>query len=278
MTRSKRPGSVSRMSPTPLMPALLKRTSMRLSRRATRPASEMVSGSTVTSMCSALARPPALRIDATVERAPRSSTSATITCAPSEANKSALARPMPEPAPVIKQTLPSSLPTSALRGLSSDQLGQAEREQDDRPVDRIDPGRADVGQGEDVRDERQQDDARQCAHHPPPASLQRDAADDGGREDPEDQVRALTGGHRGHAARLHQAADRSQDAGDHEDADPDAVDLDAGSPRRLEVAADRVHCSADAVVAHEKRRHDEGGDRDPDRHRYSKPRLGADVT
>jgi hypothetical protein len=49
-------------------------------------------------------------IAATVLLAAASSMSATSTRAPSLANSLALASPMPEPAPVIRQTLPSSLP------------------------------------------------------------------------------------------------------------------------------------------------------------------------
>src|SRR5436190_22354884 len=47
---------------------------------------------------------------ATASLPARSSTSLTTTCAPSAANNSAAARPMPLPAPVISATLPSSLP------------------------------------------------------------------------------------------------------------------------------------------------------------------------
>src|SRR5882762_2213216 len=74
------------------MPALLKRTSIRLSRFTTLATSATVSSSSVTSTCSATALPPALRIAATVAFAPRSSTSATTTRAPSLANSRAVTR------------------------------------------------------------------------------------------------------------------------------------------------------------------------------------------
>ena len=53
-------------------------------------------------------RPPICSIRATVSRPPSSEMSATVTAAPSLANSRAVARPMPEPAPVISATLPDS--------------------------------------------------------------------------------------------------------------------------------------------------------------------------
>src|SRR5579859_6385924 len=105
--------------------------------------------------------------------------SATTTKAPSFANRRALAWPMPEPAPVIKQTLPLSLAMASLRPLRADQLGQGERDQDDGAVHRVDPRRADVGQGQDVRDQGQQYHTRQSPHHTTPPAVERDASDHG---------------------------------------------------------------------------------------------------
>src|SRR5689334_21145011 len=136
-----------------------------------------------------------------------------------------------------------------------DDARQAERDQDDRPVRGVDPERRRVPEHEHVVDEPEQHDAGEGAEHPPAPALERDPADHGGREHGEDQVVALVGGDGDHLAGDHQPGDRGQHAGDGEDADPDAVDLDAGGARRLDVAADRVDRPAGAVEAQE-----EGGD------------------
>src|SRR5581483_676935 len=113
MTRSNRSRVVSSTSPTPAIPALLKRTATRPCCSITRAANASVSASSVTSTRSAVAAAPML---AAVLRAASTSISATTTCAPSAAKSFALASPMPEPAPVMTQTLPSSLPTSVPPG------------------------------------------------------------------------------------------------------------------------------------------------------------------
>src|SRR5216683_2167556 len=269
ITRSNSSGVVSRTSPTPLIPALLKSTSIRLNRFTIRWASATAWASSVTSTCSAAALPFVFRIPATVAFAARRSMSATTTAAPSFANSRALAWPMPEPAPVIRQTLPWSLPIPALGPLGADQLGEAERDQDDGSVDGVDPRRADVGQGQYVRDQRQKDHARESAYHAAPPAVERDAADHGGSEDSEDEVGALAGGHRGDSACLHQSTDRREDARDHEHTNSDSVDLDAGRARRLEVASDGVHGAADPVIAQEQGGRGERGDCDPDCDRHA---------
>src|SRR5438552_861212 len=109
ITRSNSSGSVSTISPTPPMPALLKSTSIRSNRLTTLSARATVCASSVTSTCSATASP-AAPIASTVPCAASRSTSATTTRPPSLTKSEALARPIPEPAPVITHTLPSSLP------------------------------------------------------------------------------------------------------------------------------------------------------------------------
>src|SRR5262249_24959889 len=64
----------------------------------------------VTSPVSVIAWPPALLISATVSWAVASDASGTAMRAPSRANASAVARPMPPPPPVIRADLPSNSP------------------------------------------------------------------------------------------------------------------------------------------------------------------------
>src|SRR5690349_19523701 len=66
------------------------------------------SASSATSQGTASARPPRRSIVRAVSRAARSFTSATMTLAPSLANRSAPSRPWPIPAPVMNATLPLS--------------------------------------------------------------------------------------------------------------------------------------------------------------------------
>jgi len=66
-----------------------------------------MSADRVTSTRTAAARPPAFSIAATVSADPASFTSATTIAAPSLASRCAVARPIPDPAPVIIATLPS---------------------------------------------------------------------------------------------------------------------------------------------------------------------------
>src|SRR2546423_3265665 len=95
ITRSHRSSVVSSTSPTPAMPALLKRTSMRLCSATTAAASACVSSSSETST-----------------RCDVPSRSAATTVAPSSANSCADARPIPDAAPVTMQTFLESLTAS----------------------------------------------------------------------------------------------------------------------------------------------------------------------
>ena len=53
--------------------------------------------------------------------------------------------------------------------------------------------------------------------------------------------------------REHDAAEAGHRAGDHEDEDPDARDVDAGAPRRLGVAADGVDVAAERRALRDER-------------------------
>src|SRR6185369_7282564 len=69
-----------------------------------------------TSAGTPIARPPAAVISSTTLCAASSRMSLIATIAPSRANSSAIARPIPEPAPVTRATLPSSvMPLSSIR-------------------------------------------------------------------------------------------------------------------------------------------------------------------
>ncbi len=110
MTLSQSSVEVSWTVPTPAMPALLKSTSMCPSAFAVSSAIRRASSGSVTSAKMALALPPSAWTSLTVSSAPARSTSAMTTHPPSRAKRSALARPMPEPAPVMRQTFPSRRP------------------------------------------------------------------------------------------------------------------------------------------------------------------------
>src|ERR1700722_5814432 len=86
-------------------PALLNRISRRPNPRTVSSTMRSTSAATRTSTETDFATPPAFSISAAVLLADSDRTSATITFAPSRANRSALARPIPEPAPVISATL-----------------------------------------------------------------------------------------------------------------------------------------------------------------------------
>ena len=76
----------------------------------------MIVFATIACICSSIetsaqtsrASPPSARIISTVSSPPGGVRSTTTTLAPSRANASAVARPMPDPAPVIRATLPSN--------------------------------------------------------------------------------------------------------------------------------------------------------------------------
>ena len=81
----------------------------------------LTDSSWLTSPNAKLASPPASRIRVTVSCPDSSLKSATITFAPSRAYESAIARPMPWPAPVTTPTLFSSNPIAVLPGRPSPQ-------------------------------------------------------------------------------------------------------------------------------------------------------------
>src|SRR3954469_19196783 len=97
------------------MPALLWSTSTRPSSSNTREANASTASGSVTSTTCACALPPISRATASADSP---FTSATCTFAPSFANSSALARPIPEPAPVITTTLPAN-PGASMRPYAS---------------------------------------------------------------------------------------------------------------------------------------------------------------
>src|SRR3954468_1277019 len=97
------------------MPALLWSTSTRPSSSNTREANASTASGSVTSTTCAFALPPISRVTASADSP---FTSATCTFAPSFANSSALARPIPEPAPVTTTTLPAN-PGASMRPYAS---------------------------------------------------------------------------------------------------------------------------------------------------------------
>src|SRR4051794_19573929 len=111
ITRSQSSRVVSVTSPTPAIPALLKSTSMRPCCSRTDAASAAVCSSSATSTSWVTPSAPPLM-------------SAATTVAPSRAKRSAVARPIPEAAPVTMQTFFSSLMSG--RRYASEQLIRAE--------------------------------------------------------------------------------------------------------------------------------------------------------
>src|SRR4029077_3062360 len=147
--------------------------------------------SSVTSTRRAIAEPPLCWIASALRVAAAGSISAATTRDPSAENRRALASPIPEPAPVMRHTLSWSRTRSEiLSAIGADHAGDPQRDQDDGAVDGIDPGRADVGKGQDVGHQREQNDAGQGTHHATAPAVERDPADDGGREEHTDQDRA----------------------------------------------------------------------------------------
>src|SRR5664280_2332460 len=109
MTRSQSVGSELRNGLALSQPALLTSTSIRPNRRFTCATITSTDSCEVTSVCMPTASPP---IATAVSLAADSLMSVTTTVAPSAASFSAIARPMPGPAPVTIATLVSSFPTS----------------------------------------------------------------------------------------------------------------------------------------------------------------------
>src|SRR5436190_9081324 len=259
---------VSSTSPTPLIPALFTRTSMRPKRSRVAAASARVCSSSATSTCRATASPPASATSCATRAAEASSTSAIVTRPPSRAKISAVVRPIPEPAPVTMQAFPARRTSASLR---ADDAGEGQGDEDDGTVCRVDPEGLDLREREDVLDEREQNHPGERADDPSAAALERDAADDRRREDGEDEVVALIRRHRDDLAGRHEARHGGEEAADHEDAHPDAVDLDPCRPRRFHVAAAGVDRAAHPVVAEEEAGNQEDGRRHPDRDRDPVP-------
>src|SRR5580704_1162145 len=109
-TRSQVRGGVSCSTPAALMPALATSTSIRPKSATAAPAARSRSSGRVTSAWMSAPRPPAMRISSAVRAAAAPSMSMASTDAPSAANRVAIARPMPEPAPVTRQAFASSRP------------------------------------------------------------------------------------------------------------------------------------------------------------------------
>ena len=89
------------------MPALLNAKSSRPNASTVLASAAFTSAAFVTSHRAATARPPCPSTRRTVSRLPSSDTSATTTLAPSRANATAAARPMPFAAPVTNATFPA---------------------------------------------------------------------------------------------------------------------------------------------------------------------------
>ena len=119
ITRCHRSGGASGKpgAPTP-MPALLCRMSRRPNFETAVSSIRRASSSRVTSALTKTARPPALSIRLTVSAPPASSRSATTIAAPSLANRSDVARPIPDEPPVMTPTFPLiSIARSSVRML-----------------------------------------------------------------------------------------------------------------------------------------------------------------
>src|SRR5262249_5636358 len=90
------------------MPALLTRTSIFPNSATVRATSPSTWSAFVTSLAPAIARRPSARASAAPSSAVSALRSESATSQPSRASRSAIARPIPRPAPVISATLPSS--------------------------------------------------------------------------------------------------------------------------------------------------------------------------
>src|SRR6185503_6617621 len=111
-TASVRSQSARSMSTTrsvgPPTPALLTRMSSPPSSASVAATTDFTAASSATSASAVATRPPALRISAAVASSVSRRVAASITAAPSETKRSAIARPMPRPPPVMSATLPLS--------------------------------------------------------------------------------------------------------------------------------------------------------------------------
>jgi hypothetical protein len=98
------------------MPALFTRMSSRLCASTVAAMASFTSSSREVSVRKKLALPPVASISPTTAFPVSSFSSATSTLAPSAANSRAMARPIPEPAPVISAAFPSSFIARLLSG------------------------------------------------------------------------------------------------------------------------------------------------------------------
>src|SRR3990172_4967706 len=110
------------------MPALLCRMSTPPNVYSVKATIRSIPSQRVTSVYTNAAWPPASSRSRTVSRPPASSTSATATAAPASARAMAVARPMPEPPPVTRATLPARSFTPALLALGACACGCPQRE------------------------------------------------------------------------------------------------------------------------------------------------------
>ena len=108
MTRSQSSGGSFTAVPGRIVPALLKSASSPPKASTAVAIIRSVSAASATSAAHGTATAPCDSIIATVSSTLGPRTSAATTCAPSAAKRSALARPMPDPAPVTMAILPSS--------------------------------------------------------------------------------------------------------------------------------------------------------------------------
>ena len=163
------------------------------------------------------------------------------------------------------------LAARALLQPAGDGVERDGREQDDAGHD-VDRPRRVTTDIQAVRDRRDDERAEQGAAHLAPAPEQAHAADDRGRDRVE-QERAASDVqvHGLETRREDDPADAGHDPGDHEHENPHARDVDAGAPRRLGVAADRVDVAPEGRAlcqerqAHEEHEHENRGERQSER-------------
>ena len=115
---------------------------------------------------------------------------------------------------------------------------------------------------------------QQRVHDPPVPSEQARPADHRGRDREQQELAAAR-------SRVHRPQPRGQDdpaharheARDHEDGDPDPVDVDPRPPRRLGVAADGIDVPAEARPAGDERPEEEEGSDDHRHHGHAAVRV-----
>ena len=103
---------------------------------------------------------------------------------------------------------------------------------------------------------------------PPPEEAR--AADHRGGDDEEEQVAAAgVGGDRPETGREHDPADAGHEAADHEDRDPDAIDVDSSPSRRLRIPTDGVDVPPEARPAGDERPEEKEDSEDEDHLRHA---------